>query len=183
MLGGQGAEMAAVVHPFALAAIALVATGCVADEFDSPYARYGAVAELKESCGTAGLLAAPDAMKLGVGIRLVSGRAVHWDHGEGIMMGTLDNLGSFSVSRFLRVDMREGDAEAPSCYVERDMIIDGVLLGNPDSAGTYDEFEGAMRYVYRAYGGSDCSDLLEGPEAIADELPCTVSYDLEGVRN
>ncbi len=158
-------------------------TGCLADEADNPYAIYKAGGAVSANCGDTGLLVGPAEMSLRVGIRLVGNTGFHWDQGDGILMGVIDDSASFSVSRYMRVDVRPGDDDNAACIVERTMIVEGSFDGLVDTDGTYRTFDAVMRNEYRPYTGSDCSDLLEGDERIADELPCTVSYELEGERD
>lgn len=162
----------------------LILTGCVADDNEAPFAFYSATGKRTKSCGDQGLLASPEAIEMRVTIRLVGGSGFHWDHGDGLSMGTFDNAGGFFVTRFLRVDTREGDEAEPDCVIDRRTVIEGVLVGNPDPDGTYETFDGEMRFEYEPYDPtSECSHLLEGEDRIADTLPCTVSYDIEGARD
>lgn len=167
----------------ALGIVGSLSVGCVAEENAAPYALYSASGTLTDSCGGTGVLAAPEDVTMRVSIRLVGASAIHWDHGDGIMMGVLDHTGSFSVSRYMRVDMYPGENGQPGCAVERQIVVDGILNGNPDQKGTYDGFDATMRNDYRAFDSATCGDLLEGEEPIAETLPCTISYDVDGERD
>lgn len=160
-----------------------VLSGCLADEHEAPFAVYSTTGKMTENCGETGLLSGPEQLSLRIGVRLVGSSGFHWDHGDGLVMGVIDDSGSFAVSNYMRVDMREGDTEKASCLIERTTVVQGALVGLPDEEGTYRSLDAVLRHEYRTYdGGAGCSDLLEGPDRVADALPCTVSYDLDGER-
>ncbi len=156
--------------------------GCLAEEGQAPFALYSASAKKTESCGGGGLLAAPEQIVMRISIRLIGGTGLHWDQGEGLLMGVVDDRGAFAVSNYLTVNLREADDEQPGCVVERRMIVEGILKGNPGVEGTYQAFDATMRNDYQAYDGTGCDDFLQGEQRIADELPCTVSYNLNALR-
>ncbi len=159
-------------------------TGCTVEEGASPYAQYNATGELKTSCAETGLLAAPEALRMRVGIRLVGSQGIHWDHGDGIMMGTIAPSGVFTISRYMRVDLPESEADSEaSCAIERLLVIEGELGGLPGRDGTYEQFAATLQNDYQTYAGSSCDAFLTGEEPIADSLPCTVSYDVDGARD
>jgi hypothetical protein len=164
--------------------LGLLATvsGCLADEDEAPFAIYSAKGLMTENCGETGLLAGPEQLALRIGIRLVGGTGLHWDHGDGLIMGVIDDRGGFAMSRFMRIVVGEGNEDEPECLVERIMNISGTLVGNVDEDGTFRNFDAIMTNEYKTYDGSDCAGLLEGDEKVADELPCNVNYDLEGLR-
>jgi hypothetical protein len=163
----------------------LTTMGCVADEHEAPFAIYAADGKVTEgSCADTGLLAAPEEVNMRVSIRLVGGTGLHWDHGDGIMMGVVDAEKSFTVSRYLRVDVEQPTEDnASPCAIERRLTVEGRLEGFPDVDGTYASFEATMRNDYQAFDETACADYLEGDEPLAEELPCAVSYAVEGERD
>ncbi len=167
-----------------LFSIISLSTGCVAGEHENPFALYSAKGELEQSCGETGLLAGPETIDMRVSIRLVGGSGFHWDQGDGVTMGSKDAEGNFAISRYLRADLGEvATDESSDCQVEKTLVVEGVMLGTVGRDGTYDGFRAKMHNHYTVYPGTDCSAELAGEEPIADELPCTVTYDIEGTQD
>jgi hypothetical protein len=157
-----------------ICAIGLAATAC-ADQDDRIVIGYFEVAAtLVEKCADTGLLAAPEQSSLTVHLQRF-GTMLHWDHGDGLLLGTFDEVeSSFSLEQSLWVDVRESE-ELPECEIERRLAIQGALRG---SAGSYQGFDGAMRHDYVPTETSVCDDLLQGAQPLADALPCAVAFEL-----
>jgi hypothetical protein len=144
-------------------------------------ARFVVQASLVESCAEAGLLAAPPSQTLHVWLRQVTASSMHWDDGSGRLVGSYDPSSRlFVVEHELVFDMRAPESEEPPCSIVRAMRIEGTLDGEPVEAAK--GFEGTERMDYLPTEGSACGDLLTGEGAIAESLPCAVSFDLVAER-
>jgi hypothetical protein len=142
--------------------------------------RFEVEAVRTESCGEAGLLASLPAMTWKVFLRRVGDDGMHWEDIRDRMMGLYDAEDrSFAIEENLVVDMRQGQVGQPDCRIARRHRIDGVLDSEPELAVS---FTAEQRFDYEPTDGSACDDLLEGPTAIADHMPCSVVYDLAGAR-
>jgi hypothetical protein len=137
---------------------------------------YNVQGERHESCGDAGVLGSTPAINWRVHLRRVGTSALHWNAGDGLIIGQVDDQDRFALSQFNRVDMRQGDMEQPSCQVDRLLTIEGAMWG---ATGGYEGFEGTLRNDYALTEGSSCDDVLD---ALGGELPCSVIYELEGER-
>ncbi len=156
---------------------------CGASEDDGSLGRFQLTAERTESCGDTGLLGSAPAMSYVVHLRQVGETALHWDDGSEVLMLALDPDGiSFRLRQASSFDMRLGgdDPEAPPCFIERQDELDGVLEGT--EAQGFDGFSGTLSYSFAPLAGSSCADLLQGPEAIATAMPCTIGYALSAER-
>lgn len=156
---------------------------CGAPDDDGSLGRFQVTAERTQSCGDAGLLGSASAMTYVVHLRKVGETALHWDDGSEVLMLALDLDGiSFKLRRTSNFDMRLGgeDPEAPPCFIERRDELDGVLEGT--EAEGFDGFAGTVGYGFAPLAGSSCADLLQGPEAIATAMPCTIGYALSAER-
>jgi hypothetical protein len=144
-------------------------------------ARFAVAASLVEGCAEAGVLAAPASQTLHVWLRQVTTGSMHWDDGSGRLIGTYEpSSRQFVVERQVLIDMRTEDSTEPPCSIVRAMRIEATLDGAP--VETANGFEGIERIDYLPTDGSSCGDLLVGDAAIAESLPCAVSYDLVAER-
>ncbi|NUP10327.1 MAG: hypothetical protein HOW73_30120 [Polyangiaceae bacterium] len=131
------------------------------------------------NCGT-GQLTLDDTW--GFDVEIVShprAGTIDWDTGDGAIEGTLEaEEKTFTVTAETVVDMRTSDSAAglPPCSIRRVDELEGKL----DHAGAPTSFEGSLSFKFEPTEGSDCSDLLYGEERLVEQLPCRVSYDLEG---
>lgn len=132
-----------------------------------------------DSCGDAGVLGSTPSISWRVHLRRVGDSALHWNHGDGLIIGKVDAEDHFALSYFARIDMRQGDTKQPTCLVERLLTIEGDMWG---ATGGYEGFDALLQNQYAITADSSCDDLLDGPEAIADEMPCVVSYEVEAER-
>jgi len=106
-----------------------------------------------------------------------AGEHVYWDVGKGPKEGSLDADGlAFALSSTVVVDMRtpEDASWLPQCHIQRTDELGGEL----NDAHQPTAFEGHMSFHFEPTEGSDCSDLLVGPEHILQRLPCNASYTL-----
>lgn len=106
------------------------------------------------------------------------GDIVYWDAGGGVVEGELDEE-QFSFESKVIIDMRQGAPEgfAP-CSIERVDLASGRLASGEDP----ESFEGEMKFGFSATEGSNCADLVQGPNAILLTLPCKAKYALSAER-
>lgn len=106
------------------------------------------------------------------------GDVVYWDAGGGPVEGEIDE-DSFKFESKVIIDMRQGAPEglAP-CSVERVDLASGKLSGEEDP----ESFQGEMKFGFSATEGSNCADLVQGPNAILLGLPCKAEYALSAKR-
>lgn len=159
---------------FALAALGV--GGCATAEVDQ-LGWYEVEATRQESCAETGLLAAPETYTMRVYLQGLSESGILWDDGTQRLQG-LRQGNRFELGHLLVVDMREGLDESMPCRIERALRIEGEI----DDSGDEEQLAGTLDLVYTPVTGSVCDDLLTGPEPLADTLPCTVAFELEGPR-
>ncbi|MRG93353.1 hypothetical protein [Polyangium spumosum] len=102
-----------------------------------------------------------------------------WDSGAEVTSGTLGaDERRFSFDTQVAVDMRAGETKGPlpPCAVVRGDRAEGLL--DEDAGG----FTGELAYTFTPSEGSDCADLVTGPEPAFAALPCMMSYVLDAER-
>ncbi|RLB57322.1 MAG: hypothetical protein DRI90_18105 [Deltaproteobacteria bacterium] len=176
--------MSSMARTHHLALIApLILTACSGESEGVSWGRFTVTAERTQSCGDGVLLGSAATMSYPVHLRRVGDEWLHWDDGSEVLVLAL-NLAesSFSLQRTMSFDMRFGDdnPDALPCYVQRFDELEGVLEGT--EAEGFESFAGSVNYGFTPLADSSCADLLQGPEPIADTLPCTIAYDLVAER-
>jgi hypothetical protein len=157
-----------------------MALACKADD-QAAIGRFEVNASLVESCGETGLLAAPPVQQYSVHLRRV-GTSIHWEGRSDLQILVLAGDGrTFRHHGSMTVDMRQGSAVADTapCIIERVDLTECIFDAAPDLAAG---FSGSERHDFAPLDGSECTDLLAGPEAIAEALPCAIEYELEATR-
>lgn len=133
-----------------------------------------------QSCGT-GTLALPEALAFLVDLSSDDDDVLTWGEGGLALTGkrAVDGIG-FTVTTASVVDARAGSTneQLPPCRIERTDRIEGKL----DAAEEPTSFTAKLTISYEPEAGSDCRDLLFGPERLVQALPCTARYDLDGRR-
>ena len=86
---------------------------------------------------------------------------------------------AFDVSADARFELRPPRAEDPGCAVGRQDSISGVLLA--DGSGAITAFTAQMLFVFAAEPDAACTPRELGEAGVPD-LPCSMSYALEGQR-
>ncbi|MEM9691891.1 MAG: hypothetical protein AAGA56_05065 [Myxococcota bacterium] len=76
----------------------------------------------------------------------------------------------------------DDDASGPRCIIRRTNTIEGQLDPAVGVARTVPGFTGTLSSRYEATEESDCSEFLALPVPLADQLPCTITYALDGKR-
>jgi hypothetical protein len=177
-VAGEVSTMVRTPHLALVASLFLAACGGQSDS-DS-WGRFTVTAERTQSCGDAGLLGSAATMSYVVHLQHVGDDWLHWDDGSEVLILALDSTElSFSLRRTMIFDMRLGgdNPDAPPCYIDRFDELDGVLEGT--EAEGFKGFSGTVNYGFTPQADSICSDLLQGPEPIANSLPCAIAYDLQ----
>jgi hypothetical protein len=154
------------------------------EESSSPTAtlgKYEVTATLKtQSCGT-GSLELPETLAFVVELSSDGEDVLTWGEGGLALTGKRDPDGlGFSVTTASIVDARAGstDMNLPPCRIERADAIDGEL----DQAEEPEAFTANLEITYDPEAGSDCRDLLFGPDRLVQALPCKAKYSLKGDR-
>lgn len=159
---------------------AVVLLGCGAGSGEE-LGRYRIEATRQQQCAESGMLAIDQHTTRFAQLRNL-GAVMHWHEGGGLFVGSYNSgQGSFEVDEHKLVDMRVGDSQdKPSCVIERRLHIAAQFEGDP-LAG-YLGFVGTLRYDYAVAYQSQCDDLLAGPEAIAETMPCAIDLALDAER-
>lgn len=143
--------------------------------------KYEVTATLKsQSCGT-GSLELPETLAFAVELSSDDDGVLTWGEGGLALRGKRDSDGvGFSVSTASVVDARAGsmNTNLPPCRIERGDSIEGEL----DQAEEPEAFTASLEITYAPEAGSDCRDLLFGPDRLVQALPCKAKYSLEGDR-
>jgi hypothetical protein len=147
----------------------------------SSLGRYEVTATLKsQSCGS-GSLELPETLAFVVELSSDGDDVLHWGEGGLALTGKRDADGlGFSVSTASIVDARAGSTQTnlPPCRIERADTIEGEL----DQAEEPEAFTASLEIAYAPEAGSDCRDLLFGPDRLVQALPCKAKYSLKGAR-
>ena len=143
--------------------------------------RYEVTAELDtQTCGS-GTLQFPETLTFVIDLD-EDGDELVWGDGALSLSGKLGKDGMrFSVRSTAVVDAR-GDSTnetLPPCLIERTDQVEGAL----DDADSPTGFEAKLEIDYAPGAGSDCGDLLFGPERLVQALPCQARYELVGSRS
>jgi len=150
-------------------------------ETSASLGRYDVTATLvSQSCGT-GKLGFPDTLTFAVALDAPEGDALTWGDGADELTGKrTDGGASFTVTAETVVDARAGSTNenAPPCKIERTDVVKGEL----DDPEAPTSFEADLTVDYAAVEGSDCRDLLFGPDRLAQALPCKARYSLAGAK-
>jgi hypothetical protein len=126
------------------------------------------------TCGS-GSLALSDEWDFDVAIRR-TGQSIAW---EDTPAELADDGVSFTAEAQAFFDVRgPEDAYLPPCTIVRSDRVEGRFDDASDPSG----FEGTFLLSYAPTEGSDCTDLLEGPERLVGFLPCEARYVIEGKR-
>ncbi len=139
-----------------------------------------AAALTSQSCGT-GTLALPANLEFVVELSKPEEGGIRWGDGSATLDGKLESDGvTFAVATVVTVDARAKtpDAGMPPCSIVRTDIVRGKL----DKAETPGGFVGGLELDYEPAPGSDCRDLLVGPERLTQALPCKARYELSAHR-
>ena len=168
----------------ALVAIGLSVAGCSGADPADKLGRYTVTGELVDSCAESGLLAMPVELVFVVDLHRVSSSVLRWTEGAQRLTGSLENDRSFVVGSYLRADMRSEsqDDKLPECLIQRYGERRGSFADG-DGAGEYSGFEGQLGYQFVPTAESDCADLLQGENAIAQSLPCSIGYEIKAERD
>lgn len=143
--------------------------------------RYDVTATLvSQSCGT-GTLAFPETLTFAVGLDATGDDALTWGDGADELTGKRTSGGlAFTVTAETVVDARAGSTNemAPPCKIERTDVVEGEF----DQADAPTSFAAELSIDYAPASGSDCRDLLFGPDRLAQALPCKARYELTGEK-
>jgi hypothetical protein len=96
----------------------------------------------------------------------------------GDLLGVYDGR-SFSIVSQVAVTISEPGRGKSGCQVLRHDKAKGKLS---DDGAEVESFEGTLGFSYEAVAGSDCSEWVGSPGAVAT-LPCALSYDIEAERS
>jgi hypothetical protein len=117
------------------------------------------------------------------------GQVGYWLSGADPIQGTIDNKGTLSFKRTLRVPVRPADKakELGPCTILRTDDFAGSLAGVPTSPSGLASFTGTLRYSYQIEPGSDCRDIVgsPGPDRKAplfSVLPCDARFAVNATR-
>ncbi len=163
--------------------IGLSVTSCSGTDPAEKLGRYTVTGALTESCAESGLLAMPAELVFVVDLHRVSSSVLRWTQGAQRFTGSFENDNSFVVGSYVRVDMRaeSEDSKLPDCVIERYDERRGSFVDG--DGGQYSGFEGQLVHQFVPTAESDCADLLQGENAIAQSLPCTIGYELQAQRD
>jgi hypothetical protein len=104
---------------------------------------------------------------------------LYWLNGRETIVGDIANDGrSFSIESGVDVKVSDPQRGQKGCIVARKDDAEGKLS---DSGTDVDSFDGTLEFTYSQASGSDCSPWL-GAEGFVETLPCSITYDLKGVR-
>jgi hypothetical protein len=131
-----------------------------------------------ESCADIGLLGAPVELKLGVFLRRVPDVSIHWEDDGGILYGDLDSDLNFTIKRQLSALVREETPDFAECRLDRLQQISGTL--HESDTGEVTGFSAVRSDDYVPSAGAHCDDMLVSNPPLANNLPCSVVYELEG---
>lgn len=143
--------------------------------------RYEVTASLDtQTCGT-GSIVFPETLTFVIELDEEDKQLV-WGDGALALRGRLAANGvEFSVEAKKVVDARD-DTQAenlPPCLIERTDAVQGALDDPEAPTG----FEATLEIDYAPEAGSDCEDLLFGPNRLVQALPCQARYELVGSRS
>lgn len=143
--------------------------------------RYDVTAKLDtQTCGV-GTLKFPETLTFLIDLDKHGDNELSWGDGALSLRGKLHSDGTgFSVGAESVVDARAGSENTtlPPCRIERADKVEGELDKAEDPSG----FEAELEIHYGPQAGSDCRDLLFGPDRLVQALPCEARYVLEGER-
>jgi hypothetical protein len=128
----------------------------------------------ENTCGS-GSLSLSERWEFAVALRR-DGSTLLW---EDTPVTVSDDGRSFVVEARASCDVRGPDeGYKPPCTIVRTDRVEARF----DQAEDPTSFSGTFRLDYAPTEGSDCRDLLEGPERIAGFLPCSAEYALSAER-
>lgn len=157
---------------------ALLLTGCGNGSNSESLGTFAVSATRVQSCAEQGLLSVPEQFEYLAEMHRVGGGALHWnDPVVGFLAGTVyDEDGTFTFSQYLRAKVPIYEYEVETCLLDRQLSLSGVLNGTAE--GGYSGFSALQTYHYEPNSLEVCAPLMDGPEPIADTLPCTVELEL-----
>ncbi len=166
-------------------ALSLFAAGCdlsklFGDEGDSSAEgtnaeRFAVEGTMDENTCGSGSLALSNTWSFEIALER-SGDTLYWNDSP---VSLSDDGLTFSAQAQAFFDVRgKEDSYLPPCTIVRTDRVEARLDSEDDPTG----FEGTFELSYDPTDGSDCSDLLEGPERLAGFLPCSALYAIEGKR-
>jgi hypothetical protein len=132
-----------------------------------------------QTCGS-GSLALAEALSFSVTVGESDG-VLTWGQGDASLRGDLDADGvTFELASATVVDMRQASEEnLPPCSIRRTDRVRGAFDDAEDKAS----FSAELELAYEPTDGSDCRDLLFGPERLVQALPCGARYELRGEQS
>jgi hypothetical protein len=95
--------------------------------------------------------------------------------------GRIGSNGVFSVSVPVTFPISDPKPPDKGCTMYRLDTIDGTLLYEPGEPNDILGLSGTMSFEFAPGKGQSCSQLI-GVEGGFRTLPCTIAYDLDGVR-
>ena len=128
----------------------------------------------ENTCGS-GSLSLSERWEFAVALRR-DGSTLLW---EDTPVTLTDDGRSFVVEARASFNVRgPDDSYKPPCTIVRTDRVEARF----DQAEDPSSFTGTFRLDYAPTEGSDCRDLLEGPERLAGFLPCSAEYALSAER-
>jgi hypothetical protein len=140
---------------------------------------YQVTGELTESTCGEGALGAGESWTFEVKLSRME-NDIYWLNGKETIVGDIASDGrSFSIVSQVAVTVSEPGRGKSGCQVLRHDKAKGKLS---DDGAEVESFEGTLGFSYEAVAGSDCSEWVGSPGAVA-ALPCALSYDIEAERS